>query len=173
MSTPPRKGTTSPGRVTTMTCQLTATVECVADMMYQLTPMKFMPLPNSDTNIAAKKKRNDRCPSSSRQSTRGLGAVAMESNSLLLKRIRTAANYAGGKQPRGLHFQEESKILKSRAQSAVFLEGSKGLSYMGMVLSSKTLPESVPLRVLNKLSRVGPEFKIAFFFVLAEPLAFP
>ena len=48
-------GTTSPGSVTTITCQLTATVECVADMMYQLTPMKFIPLPNSETNIAVKK----------------------------------------------------------------------------------------------------------------------
>ena len=39
-------------------------------MMYQLTAMKFIPLPNSDTNIAVKKKRNERCPRSSRQSTR-------------------------------------------------------------------------------------------------------
>jgi hypothetical protein len=38
-----------------MTCQLTATVECVADMMYQLTPIKFIPLPNSETNMAVKK----------------------------------------------------------------------------------------------------------------------
>jgi hypothetical protein len=38
-----------------MTCQLTFTVECVADRMYQLTPVKFIPLPNNDTNIARKK----------------------------------------------------------------------------------------------------------------------
>ena len=55
MSTPPRKGTIKPGSVTTMTCRLTFTVECVAAMMYQLTPTKFIPLPKSETNIAAKK----------------------------------------------------------------------------------------------------------------------
>src|SRR5580693_8372076 len=84
ISTPPRNGTTRPGRVTTMTCQLTATVECVADMMYQLTPMKFIPLPNSETNIAVKKYRNARCSHSSFQSTRCLSTVAIESASLLL-----------------------------------------------------------------------------------------
>src|SRR5246127_4601048 len=86
ISTPPRNGTTRPGSVTTMTCQLTATVECVADMMYQLTPMKFMPLPNNETNIAVKKKRNDSCSHSSAQSTRRVVAVAIEPISLLLLR---------------------------------------------------------------------------------------
>src|SRR6266403_5274113 len=81
--TPPRNGTTRPGSVTTITCQLTATVECVADMMYQLTPMKFIPLPNSETNIAAKKYRNPRCCHSSDQSTRDVTAVAIEPISLL------------------------------------------------------------------------------------------
>src|SRR6516225_8768937 len=83
ISTPPRKGTTRPGRVTTITCQLTATVECVADMMYQLTPMKFIPLPNSDTNMAVKKKRKERCSHSNPQSTRCVVAVAIEPTSLL------------------------------------------------------------------------------------------
>ncbi len=55
MSTPPRNGTSKPGSVTTITCKLTFSVECVDARMYQLTPVKFMPLPNSDTNIAAKK----------------------------------------------------------------------------------------------------------------------
>src|SRR6516164_11094871 len=82
MSTPPKKGTTRPGRVTTMTCQLTASVECVADMMYQLTLMKFMPLPNSDTNIAVKKNRKARWLQRSDQSTRCAVAVAMEPTSL-------------------------------------------------------------------------------------------
>src|SRR5215472_14913247 len=83
ISTPPRNGTTRPGRVTTITCQLTATVECVADMMYQLTPMKFIPLPNSDTNMAVKKKRKERCSHSNPQSTRCVVAVAIEPTSLL------------------------------------------------------------------------------------------
>src|SRR6201998_4920733 len=83
MSTPPRNGTTSPGSVTTITCQLTATVECVADMMYQLTPNKFIPQPNSETNIAVKKYRNPRCCQSSDQSTRCVTAVAIEPISLL------------------------------------------------------------------------------------------
>src|SRR5208283_926174 len=61
-----------------MTCQLTATVEWVADMMYQLTPMKFIPLPNSEMNIAVKKKRNARCPHSSYQYTRCVAVVANE-----------------------------------------------------------------------------------------------
>ncbi len=45
----------SPGSVTTMTCKLTFTVECVDARMYQLTPAKFIPLPKSDTNMAKKK----------------------------------------------------------------------------------------------------------------------
>ena len=65
-----------------MTCQLTASVECVADMMYQLTLMKFMPLPNSDTNIAVKKNRKARWLQRSDQSTRCAVAVAMEPTSL-------------------------------------------------------------------------------------------
>src|SRR3974377_1490876 len=83
MRRPPRKGTTSPGRVTTMTCQLTARVECVADMMYQLTPMKFMPEPKSETNIAVKKKRKERCAQRRDQSTRWVVAVAIELISVL------------------------------------------------------------------------------------------
>src|SRR5579862_4495461 len=70
MRTPPRNGTTRPGRVTTMTCQLTATVECVADMMYQETPMKFIPLPNRETNMAVKKKRKERWERRRNQLTR-------------------------------------------------------------------------------------------------------
>src|ERR1700739_2998677 len=95
MRTPPRNGTTRPGSVTTMTCQLTATVECVADMMYQLTPMKFIPLPNSETNIAVKKYRNPRCCHSSDQSTRCVTAVAMERISLLLPDCRFVKEAAG------------------------------------------------------------------------------
>ena len=72
-----------PGSVTTMTCRLTFTVECVAAMMYQLTPTKFMPLPKSETNMATKKKRKPRCAQISFQSTRGVVAVAMEPYSLL------------------------------------------------------------------------------------------
>src|SRR5271170_4796888 len=78
MSTPPRNGMKRPGSVTTMTCRLTFTVECVAAMMYQLTPTKFMPLPKSDTNMATKKKRKPRCAQISVQSTRGVAAVVMD-----------------------------------------------------------------------------------------------
>src|SRR5713101_4110205 len=73
----------SPGRVTTMTCQLTFTVECVAARMYQLTPAQFNPLPKSDSNMAKKKYRNPRCAQISVQSTRFVAAVAMEPVSLL------------------------------------------------------------------------------------------
>src|SRR5216684_2020953 len=86
ISTPPRNGTKRPGMVITMTCQLTLTVECVAARMYQLTPAKFMPLPNSDTNMATKKYRNPRCAQISVQSTRCVVAVAMKPLSLLLCR---------------------------------------------------------------------------------------
>src|SRR5215469_8431755 len=94
ISTPPRNGTTRPGRVTTITCQLTASVECVADMMYQLTLMKFMPLPNSDTNIAVKKNRKARWLQRSDQSTRCAVAVAMEPTSL--QNFRGAADHGVG-----------------------------------------------------------------------------
>jgi len=47
-------------------------------MMYQLTPIKFMPLPNRDTNIAVKKKRKERCSHSSPQSTGCVVTVAIE-----------------------------------------------------------------------------------------------
>src|SRR5579864_321049 len=56
MSTPPNGGTTSPGSVTRITIRLTFTVEWVAPRTYQVTPAKFIPVPNSDTSIAAKKK---------------------------------------------------------------------------------------------------------------------
>jgi oligopeptide/dipeptide ABC transporter ATP-binding protein len=59
--------------------------------MYQLTPMKFIPLPNSEMNIAAKKNRNARCPSSSDQSTRCVVAVAIELHILLSKFISQLA----------------------------------------------------------------------------------
>src|SRR5580704_6962270 len=72
-----------PGSVTTITCRLTFTVECVAARMYQLTPAKFIPLPKSETNIAKKKKRKPRCAQISFQSTVLVVAVAMESISLL------------------------------------------------------------------------------------------
>ena len=79
MSTPPRKGTKSPGSVTTMTCMLTAIVECVVERMYQLTAVKLRPLPKSETNIATEKKRKPRCDQISFQSTRlVVTAVAME-----------------------------------------------------------------------------------------------
>ena len=55
MSTPPTKGINSPGSVTTITCRLTLTVECVAARMYQLTPAKFIPLPNREMSMAKKK----------------------------------------------------------------------------------------------------------------------
>src|SRR5580693_1079119 len=58
MSTPPNGGTTSPGNVTRITIRLTFTVECVAPSTYQVTPAKFIPVPNSETNIATKKKGN-------------------------------------------------------------------------------------------------------------------
>src|SRR5579859_2311779 len=98
ISTPPRNGTSSPGNVTTMTCRLTLTVECVADMMYQLTPTKFMPLPNSDTNMATKKQRKPRCAQMRRQSTGCATAVAMELSSLL-----SCAGGFGDGWVRGLH----------------------------------------------------------------------
>src|SRR5580704_8013605 len=60
-----------------MTCRLTFTVECVAAMMYQLTPTKFMPLPKSETNMATKKKRKPRCAQISFQSTGVVTAVVM------------------------------------------------------------------------------------------------
>src|ERR1700674_653409 len=56
INTPPNGGTTSPGRVTRITIRLTFTVECVAPRTYQVTPAKFIPVPNSDTSIATKKK---------------------------------------------------------------------------------------------------------------------
>src|SRR5271157_975325 len=83
-----------------MTCQLTATVECVADMMYQLTPMKFMPLPNSDTNIAAKKYRKPRCDHSSFQSTRFVVAVAIKLATVLSGRSLAFFFRRPGLQPR-------------------------------------------------------------------------
>src|SRR5712691_12568939 len=83
INTPPRNGTKSPGKVMTITCPLTFTVECVAARMYQLTPAKFIPLPKSDTNMARKKKRKPRCAQISFQSTVFVVAVAMEHISLL------------------------------------------------------------------------------------------
>src|SRR5579885_2495309 len=44
--------------------------------MYQPTPAKFIPLPNSEMNIAKKKYRNPRCAQMSEQSVFG-GAVAV------------------------------------------------------------------------------------------------
>src|SRR5271154_6131877 len=58
MSTPPKGGTTKPGNVTRMTIRLTFTVEWVAPKTYQVTPAKFIPVPNRDTSIATKKKGN-------------------------------------------------------------------------------------------------------------------
>jgi hypothetical protein len=52
-------------------------VEWVEERMYQLTPVKFMPLPNSETNMATKKKRKPRWAQISVQSTRGVAGVAM------------------------------------------------------------------------------------------------
>src|SRR5271169_7218053 len=58
ISTPPKGGTTRPGRVTRITIRLTFTVEWVAPRTYHVTPAKFIPVPNSDTSIATKKKGN-------------------------------------------------------------------------------------------------------------------
>src|SRR5258707_593491 len=99
ISTPPRNGTKSPGKVMTITCQLTFTVECVAARMYQLTPAKFIPLPKSDTNIATKKYRKPRCRQISFQSTVFIVAIAMEPLSLLLclsPRLVAHRNYKYG-----------------------------------------------------------------------------
>src|SRR5260370_29969765 len=81
--TPPRNGTNNPGRVTTMTCKLTFTVECVAERMYQLTPAKFIPLPKTDTNMARKKYREPSYAQMRFQSTRFVCAVSMGRISLL------------------------------------------------------------------------------------------
>src|ERR1700676_2408566 len=83
MSTPPRKGTSKPGSVTTMTCRLTLMVECVAERMYQLTAVKFKPLPNSETSMATKKNRKPRCCQISFQSTRVVVGLAIGFSSLL------------------------------------------------------------------------------------------
>src|ERR1700720_3588511 len=67
---------------------LTAMVECVADRMYQLTAVKFKPLPNRETNIATEKNRKPRCAQMARQSTRvGVVAVGMEPAILLLGEV--------------------------------------------------------------------------------------
>ena len=58
ISTPPNGGTTSPGSVTRMTIKLTLTVECVTPRTYQVTPAKFIPVPNRETSMAMKKKGN-------------------------------------------------------------------------------------------------------------------
>src|SRR6266403_5699285 len=85
INTPPTKGTNRPGSVTTMTGMLTAMVECVADRMYQLTAVKFKPLPNRETNIATEKNRKPRCAQMARQSTRVVVvAVGIEPAILLL-----------------------------------------------------------------------------------------
>jgi hypothetical protein len=59
--------------------------------MYQLTAVKFSPLPNSEMNIATEKNRKPRCAQISFQSTRlsvVAAAVAMESAILLLAEQR-------------------------------------------------------------------------------------
>src|SRR5579863_6852870 len=58
MRTPPNGGTTNPGSVTRITIRLTFTVDWVAPRTYQVTPAKFIPVPNSETSIAVKKKGN-------------------------------------------------------------------------------------------------------------------
>ncbi len=58
-------------------------LECVAAMMYQLTPAKFIPLPKSETNMAKKKKRKPRWAQISFQSTVCVAVVAIERTSLL------------------------------------------------------------------------------------------
>src|SRR5258708_34943709 len=109
INTPPRNGTTSPGSVTTITCQLTATVECVADMMYQLTPIKFIPLPNSETNIAVKKYRNPRCCHSSDQSTRCVTADFPDSTGLPF-----AWGHVGGGKTAWLFVCQRRRFLRSQ-----------------------------------------------------------
>src|SRR6202790_1869879 len=90
MRTPPMKGMNKPGKVTTITCRLTFTVEWVAVMMNQLTPAKFMPPPKSEINMAAKKYRKPRWAQINVQSMRLVTAVAMELTSLLLRPIWVA-----------------------------------------------------------------------------------
>ena len=60
-------------------------VECVVERMYQLTAVKFRPLPKSETSMAAKKKRKPRCCQISFQSTGAVvaAAVAIGFSSLL------------------------------------------------------------------------------------------
>src|ERR1700754_5113700 len=96
MRTPPRNGTKRPGRVTTMTCMLTAIVECVADRMYQLTAVKLSPLPKSETNIATEKKRKP-------------GWAQMTLQSTLLTLVVTAVAMAAKKYFRAWNRSEERK----------------------------------------------------------------
>src|SRR3984893_13651815 len=81
ISTPPNGGTTSPGSVTRMTIRLTFTVECVAPSTYQVTPAKFIPVPNNDTNIATKKKGNPGTRNNAFQSRVEVGSEAISESS--------------------------------------------------------------------------------------------
>jgi hypothetical protein len=56
--------------------------------MYQLTPAKFMPLPNREINMAKKKYRKPRCAQINFQLTGFAVAVAMGLYSLLFQRLR-------------------------------------------------------------------------------------
>jgi len=63
----PVKGSIS---IAGMVCRTTsipsACSECVACRMYQATAAEFIPLPNMEIKLAAKTKRNGRCPNMAR-----------------------------------------------------------------------------------------------------------
>src|ERR1700732_4082961 len=81
MSTPPNGGTTNPGSVTRITIRLTFTVECVEPRTYQVTPAKFIPVPNNDTNMAKKKNGNPGTRNSDCQSRVEGGSEAISESS--------------------------------------------------------------------------------------------
>jgi hypothetical protein len=56
-------------------------VECVAPRTYQVTPAKFIPVPNNETNIARKKKENPGTRKSAFQFKVELGSEAISESS--------------------------------------------------------------------------------------------
>src|SRR6202022_1241994 len=81
INTPPNGGTTNPGSVTRITIKLTFTVECVAPRTYHVTPAKFIPVPNNDTNIAKKTNGNPGMRNSDFQSRVEVGSEAISESS--------------------------------------------------------------------------------------------
>src|SRR3984957_4235694 len=98
MSTPPNGGTTSPGSVTRITIRLTFTVECVAPRTYQVTPAKFIPVPNNDTSMATKKKGNPGTRKSAFQLgvDGGSGVISESGESLLAIHAKFSGNVGPG-----------------------------------------------------------------------------